>query len=110
MTRIKSPLLLFILFLFVVILVAPQSAFAGTASDIQAQIDANKQQLAALEADIAAFQKQLDVLGGQKNTLQSTISSLTLSQKKLASEIKNNSKQNRFGQSQDTRTHFLHRR
>ncbi len=88
MTRIKSPLLLFILFLFVVILVAPQSAFADTASDIQAKIDANKQQLAALEADIAAFQKQLDVLGGQKNTLQSTISSLTLSQKKLASEIK----------------------
>lgn len=65
----------------------PSLAHASTAADIQAQIDANKQQVASLEADIAEFQKQLDVLGTQKNTLQSTISSLTISQKQLASQI-----------------------
>lgn len=63
-------------------------ALADSASDIQAQIDANKQQVTVLEAEIATFQKQLDVLGAQKDTLQSAISTLTLSQKKLASEIK----------------------
>ena len=69
------------------VLVMPRFARADTTSDIQSQIDANKQQVAALEADIAAFQKQLDVLGTKKNTLQSTISSLTLSQQQLAAQI-----------------------
>ncbi len=81
------PFFIFILFAGLV-LGAPTAAFADAASDLQAQIDANKQQLGALEAEIAAYQKQLDALGSKKNTLQSTVSSLTLSQKKLASEIK----------------------
>ena len=86
MTRIGSLLLLFLLFGGLV-LGAPRLAFADTASDIQAQIDANKKQLDALEAEIAAFQKELDVLGSKKNTLQSAISSLTLSQKQLSAQI-----------------------
>jgi murein DD-endopeptidase MepM/ murein hydrolase activator NlpD len=65
----------------------PAFTYAQSAADIQAQIDANNQQLKALQADIAAYQKQLDGLGTQKNTLQSTISSLTISQKQLASQI-----------------------
>ncbi|MDE2021809.1 MAG: peptidoglycan DD-metalloendopeptidase family protein [Patescibacteria group bacterium] len=69
-------------------LVAPGAAFADTAADIQTKIDANNQQIASLEADIAAYQKQLDALGNKKNTLQSTISSLTLSQAQLAAQIK----------------------
>lgn len=82
----------FVFFLYVLfsglMLGAPATAFADAASDIQAQIDANKQQLDALEAEIAVYQKELDTVSSKKNTLQSTISSLTLSQKKLASEIK----------------------
>ena len=66
-------------------LAAPQNALADAASDIQSQIDENNQQLNALKAEIASFQKQLDTLGTKKNTLQSTVSSLTLSQKKFAS-------------------------
>ncbi len=66
----------------------PRFTLADTAVDIQTKIDTNKQQIDSLEADIAAFQKQLDALGAKKNTLQSTISSLELSQKKLASQIK----------------------
>lgn len=65
----------------------PNHARADAASDIQAQIDANNKQVESLKADIAAYQKQLNDIGTQKNTLQSTIQSLTLSQKQLASQI-----------------------
>ena len=66
----------------------PRFARADTVSDIQAQIAANYRQSEALKAEIAADQRQLDALGTKKNTLQSTISSLTLSQKQLATQIK----------------------
>ncbi len=66
----------------------PRFTLADATADIQTKIIANKQQIDSLEADIAAFQKQLDALGAKKNTLQSTISSLELSQKQLASQIK----------------------
>ena len=88
MTR-TAGFLFFIFILFAgLVFVAPLRVFADTVSDLQAQIDANKQQLEALEAEIAIYQKQLDALGSMKDTLQSAISSLTLSQQKLASEIK----------------------
>lgn len=87
MTRIGFPLLFFI-FSATLMLAAPKLAFADAAADIQAQIDANNNQIKLLEADIAAFQKQLDALGQKKNTLQSAISSLTLSQQQLAAQIK----------------------
>lgn len=61
--------------------------YADTASDIQAQINAHSEQIRALEADVAAFQKELDILDTKKTTLQSAISSLALSQKQLASQI-----------------------
>ena len=77
--------------LFVCVLVGtctvPTFAFADTASDLQAQIDANTQQLAVLNAEIATIQKQLDAIAAKKDTLKSTISSLTLSQKQLATQI-----------------------
>ncbi len=87
MTRIGF-LLFFFLLSTGLVLEAPRLALADTASDIQAQIDANKKQLDALEAEIAVFQKELDVIGSKKDTLQSAISSLTLSQKQLAAQIK----------------------
>ncbi len=67
---------------------SPKPAYADDPSSIQSKIDTNKQQIDLLEADIAAFQKQLDAIGTKKNTLQSTINSLTISQKQLASQIK----------------------
>ncbi len=86
MTRIRFPLFLFVLFAGLV-LGAPHAALADTASDIQAQIDTNNQQLEALKADIAQYQQQLDAVGSKKNTLQSTVNSLALSQKQLAAQI-----------------------
>ncbi len=86
MTRLWSSLLLFV-FCTSLIVGAPARTQADAASDIQAKIDANNTQVAALQADIAAYQKQLDTIGATKSTLQSTINSLTLNQKKLASQI-----------------------
>ncbi len=83
--RVGFPLL----FVFVagVALGAPQPAFADAASDIRSQIEENNRQLESLKAEIAAYQKQLDALGTKKDTLQSTINSLTLSQKQLSTQI-----------------------
>ncbi len=67
--------------------VHPSAAFADAASDLQAQIAAHNAQIASLEADIANYQKQVDALGDKKNTLQSTINALTLSEKQLAAQI-----------------------
>lgn len=70
----------------------PHFASAQSAADIERQIADNKRQLEALEAEIKAFQKQLNELGTKKNTLQSTVSSLTISQQQLAAEIKRTQK------------------
>ena len=42
----------------------------------------------SLKADIAAYQKQINILAAKKNTLQSTSSSMALSQKQLAIKIR----------------------
>lgn len=76
-----------LILLFSVFCFLPAISYAQSASEIQSQIEANKRQIEALEAEIAAFQEELNVLSTKKNTLQSTISSLTLSQKQLASQI-----------------------
>ncbi len=86
MMRIGFPLFFFILVAGLV-LGTPRFALADASSDLQSQINTNNQQLDVLKAEIAAFQQQLDVLGTKKNTLQSTVSSLTLSQKQLAAQI-----------------------
>jgi murein DD-endopeptidase MepM/ murein hydrolase activator NlpD len=63
-------------------------AHADEADAIQLQINANNQQVESLKAEIAVFQQQLDAIGAKKSTLQSTVNSLALSQKQLASQIK----------------------
>lgn len=87
MIRFGSLLLLFIFFACFVFSI-PESASADTVSDLQTQIADNDKQIKALQEEITSFQKELDVLGAKKSTLQSTINALTLSQKQLANEIK----------------------
>jgi len=60
---------------------------ADSASDIQAQIDSHNAQITQINADIAKYQAQLDILGKQKNTLQSTISTLATSEQKLSASL-----------------------
>ncbi len=74
--------------LILILLGHPRFAFAESAAEIQAQINARNEQIAALQAEIAKYQKEVDALGNKKTTLQSTINSLALSQKQLEAEIK----------------------
>ena len=66
----------------------PQNTHADAAADIQAQIQAHNAQITQLEADIAAYQKELETLNAKKNTLKGTLSGLTTEGKQLASQIK----------------------
>lgn len=77
----------FFVFLLTASCSLPPISHADESSDIQAKIDTNNKQLESLKAEIAIFQDQLDALGAKKNTLQSTIGSLALSQKQLAAQI-----------------------
>jgi len=64
----------------------PLRTLADTTT-LQSQIDANNQLLVSLQNKIAEYQKQLDAIGVEKNTLQAAISSLTLTQQKLSTQI-----------------------
>lgn len=66
----------------------PAFALADSASDLKAQIEDINRRRAAIDAEIAEYQKQLNVLGGQKQTLQSAIQTLDVSRSKTASQIK----------------------
>ncbi len=63
------------------------TAFADTASDIQAKINARNADIQALEKEISGFQTQINDLGDQVDSLSRTIKSLDLTQKKLRADI-----------------------
>jgi len=88
MSRASLALLFSVFCFLLAFFLLPSVSYAQSASDIQAQIDANNQQLDALKAEIAEYQRELDAVGLKKNTLQSTVNSLALSQKQLAAQIK----------------------
>jgi murein DD-endopeptidase MepM/ murein hydrolase activator NlpD len=69
---------------------APRGAFAQAADTdaIQAQIDAINKKNADLAAEIAQYQQQLNVVSGQKQTLQSAIKSIDLSRAQTSTQIK----------------------
>lgn len=60
---------------------------AASVEELQSKIDARNQSIKQLEAEIAQYKTQLDTVGKQKTTLQSTIKELDLTQKKLATDI-----------------------
>ncbi len=63
-------------------------AFAADTSAVQAQIDQHNAAIAQLNAEIAAYQKQLDVLGGQKQTLTSAIKTIDVSRAQTSTQVK----------------------
>jgi murein DD-endopeptidase MepM/ murein hydrolase activator NlpD len=82
------------LFLFGIFLLGSGILFAHTASaqtaansDIQSQISTQSQQITALQAEIAGYQKQLDTLGSQKQTLQSSLKSIDVTRQKTSAQI-----------------------
>ena len=69
------------------LLALPTFTLADTASDLKAQIEDINRRRAAIDAEIAGYQKELNVLGGQKQTLQSAIKTLDVSRNQTASQI-----------------------
>ncbi len=55
--------------------------------DLQAQIDADNQQIAALNQKIAAYQAALQQIGADKKTLQAAITALDLQRNKVQAQV-----------------------
>ncbi|MBA3789058.1 peptidoglycan DD-metalloendopeptidase family protein [Patescibacteria group bacterium] len=87
--RFIAPLFLIGTVAAAALFLSPGSSFGDTASsaDIQAQITAHNQQITALQQEIAGYQTQITTLGGQKQTLQSSIKSLDLTRQKTAAQL-----------------------
>jgi murein DD-endopeptidase MepM/ murein hydrolase activator NlpD len=75
-----------ILLVGLVFLVSSTKVHADDAA-IQTQIDQHNASISSLQADIAAYQKQLNTLGGQKQTLRSALQVLELSREKTAAQL-----------------------
>jgi len=71
--------------------VQAQTATTSTAntasSSLQAQLDANDQEMADLNQQIATYQAELQQVGANKKTLQAAISALDLQRKKVQTQI-----------------------
>ncbi|MEK9160653.1 MAG: peptidoglycan DD-metalloendopeptidase family protein [Patescibacteria group bacterium] len=66
----------------------PIGATAQSASDLKEQIEDINRRRAAIDAEIAGYQKELNVLSGEKQTLQSAIKTLDVSRSQTASQIR----------------------
>lgn len=65
----------------------PLTASAASVSELRSQIDEHSDKIAELEQEIAGYQKQLNALGAEKQTLQSAIKSLDVSRSQMSSRI-----------------------
>ncbi len=74
--RSYLPLFILVLVLLGVMSVTPYHSLADTSTDVQAQIDDHNAKIKALEDEIAGYQKTLNVLGTQHQTLQSAIKTI----------------------------------
>lgn len=78
----------FSFFLFGILLIIPVAfSSAQTAQDIQNKINEKDFDIKKLEQEIAAYQAELNNLGQQKNSLNSSLKQLDLTRKKLVANI-----------------------
>lgn len=74
-----------------------QPVLAEAVDDIKGQIESHNEKIQAIEREIAAYQKQLNVLGAQGQTLQTAIKSIDVTRQQTSSQI--NATQNRISAS-----------
>ena len=60
---------------------------ASTVSSLQGQIDANNQQIAIFNQEIATYQAELQQIGSDKRTLQQAINALDLQRRELEAQV-----------------------
>ncbi len=68
--------------------VSPYTLHAETEAEIKARIEQHNNAIKTLESEIATYQKELNVLGGQKQTLQSAIQTLDVSRAQTGTQIR----------------------
>lgn len=78
----------FLLALLLLVSSAPVLTRADSVDEIKEQIEEIERQRAELDEEIRGYQRQLDVLSGQKQTLQGAIQSLDVSRSKTATQIR----------------------
>lgn len=64
-----------------------QNVRADTVADIKARIDAHNAQIDEIEEEIAGYQRQLNALAGEKQTLQGAIQTLDVSRSQTGAQI-----------------------
>ena len=75
--------------LLALVSVEPQHlVFAQSSDEVQDAIDKHNQKIQDLENEIAGYQKQLNVIGTQKQTLQSAIKSIDVSRQQTTTQVK----------------------
>ncbi|MBX4216094.1 peptidoglycan DD-metalloendopeptidase family protein, partial [Candidatus Parcubacteria bacterium] len=67
---------------------AARAAEAKAAQDLKDLIDQKNKELAAIEAEIAGYQKEIEKTGKESDTLRSALAQLETNRKKLLAEIK----------------------
>ncbi|MFA6177544.1 MAG: peptidoglycan DD-metalloendopeptidase family protein [Candidatus Paceibacterota bacterium] len=78
----------FKILLLIILLVIPIAfSYAQTAAEIQSQINQKDADIKKIEQEIAIYQSQLDNLGQQKSSLNSSLKALDLNKKKLNADI-----------------------
>ena len=82
-------LLLFALLSFSILLtnLFPHALHAQSISDIRSQIDEHNAQIKKLEEEIAIYQRELNVISGQKQTYESAIKAIDISRQKILAQI-----------------------
>jgi len=82
-------ILLFSLLAFSILLtnLFPHALYAQSISDIRSQIDVHNEQIKKLEEEIAIYQKELNVISGQKQTYESAIKTIDISRQKILAQI-----------------------
>src|SRR3989344_6464679 len=88
MIRVRIVLFLFFLSIASSFLFTEKVGAQSLVDRLRSEIDSHNAQIAALEVDIIKYQAELDQIGKQKSTLESTIRSLDLSRQKLSTDIK----------------------
>lgn len=86
--RLSVYLSFFILALLALSFVAPANTFAETEAEIKARIEQHNGAIKQLENEIATYQKELNVLGVQKQTLQSAIQTIDVSRQQTGAQIR----------------------
>jgi len=77
----------YIIILAVYFTVIPLQTFAQSVTDIRDKISSRKEEIEALEKEIAEYTAQLDTIGREKRTLESAVRELDISRNKVRANI-----------------------